>query len=149
LDILPVDEARDLTWTDTYYADNNVEGVIAVFDVDYQRIRRELWRRNMPFPVTMVFLGIFMMLFPAFGSDYNDTDVVVHIYLCFGNFWLGYYVMVTLVTFEQVDKMSKAAAGFHVAVTTEGLRMDMKTFLNQYRSGNMFRTTTIVSHSYS
>jgi hypothetical protein len=132
------EEARDLTWTDTYYADNKVEGVIAVFDIDYEKIRRAMWCRSMIVVPIFVFYGIFMIMLPR-APDQDDFNS------SFGIFWFVYTVSITVMLVSQIKKMSKGVIGLHVAVTKEGIRKDM----NRFPLGNMFRTTTIVSTFHS
>ena len=35
-------EGRELTWTDTYFEETETEGVIAVFDLDYDLARKRI-----------------------------------------------------------------------------------------------------------
>jgi hypothetical protein len=153
-------EARDLTWTDTYYADNNLmDGVIAVFDIDHEKIRRNLWFWKTFFISLMVLYGtsIFCTFTVTSSSTITSTSSEdeydfsgltggsgsddYYFGLYFGSFWLVYTLLITALVFRQLKKMSKGVSGLHVAVTKEGIRKDM----NRYPFGNMFRTATIVS----
>jgi hypothetical protein len=134
-------EARDLTWTDTYYADNKVEGVIAVFDIDYESIRRAMYHRLIIIvPIIVLFFvlyGIFIFSLDQVGDAYTDgpsNNSSVYI-------WLAYSLFITFLLVKSVKKMSKNVIGLHLAVTKEGIRKDM----HRFPLGNMFRTTTIVS----
>ena len=152
-------EARDLTWTDTYYADNNLmDGMIAVFDIDHEKIRRNLWFWQTFLISIMVLYGIFIfctftvtsstMTSTSSNDEYDFSGLTggsgsddYYFGLYFGSFWLLYTLLITALVFRQVKKMSNGVSGLHVAVTKEGIRKDM----NRYPLGNMFRTTTIVS----
>jgi hypothetical protein len=127
---IPV-EAQGLTWNDTYYADKNIKDVIAVFDVNGNKMRSSMW---VWFTfLIFVFAGTF--IFVWWATSIYDLGPFVAAF-CFVHFAFLLFIM-----WGQFTKMSKGINGLHVAVTEEGIRKDM----NGYPFGNAFRTTMIVS----
>jgi hypothetical protein len=120
-----VPEARDLTWTDTFYDDSSTDiGVIAVFDVDY-RVQKYL-----------IFLLSIFYGFMFFGANNmladGDNPYV------FSSIYIYAFIGVVMAMYA-IECQTKG--GIHVAVTNEGIRKDLRYF----PFGSIFRTTTIVS----
>jgi hypothetical protein len=124
-----------LTWRDTYYADEQIE-VIAVFDVDCEKVRRSMWCQTMYIVPFAVFYGIIIFNTPTDSSSSSENVVDA-----FGFFWFGYSMFITAMLVHQVKKASNAVCGLHVAVTTKGILKNM----NRFPYGNMFRTTMLAS----
>ena len=116
-------EARGLMWNDTFY--DSEDGVIAVFDVDSELIKKHLRR------IQWVFL--------AFGLGYSVLALIPAdddggLFLFVVAYFLGMFVLLGC-------KFSKMKTDdIHVAVTREGVRKDM----NAFPIGSIFRTTTMV-----
>jgi hypothetical protein len=129
-----VPEARDLTWTDTFYDDSGADGgVIAVFDVDYEKLKRSIGCRKYLIFALIIVNG-FVFLGPSMLED-SDPDFF-SLYI-----WAFLVVIIFAPAMYAIDRQIKGVHGIHVAVTNEGIRKD----LHKFPFGSMFRTTTIVS----
>jgi hypothetical protein len=128
-------KARGLTWNDTYYADNNIHDVIAVFDVNGDKIRSAKW--YMFVFITSLFVGYFIFYIYMAATDVYGGEVYVYISI----FWGVLAAFITCAMYNQFTKMSKGINGLHVAVTKKGIHKDT----NGFPFGSAFQTTTIVS----
>jgi hypothetical protein len=118
---LPV-EAPGLTWKDTFFADNNIHDVIAVFDVDYIK--------NYGITSLLRSQSVLLILSVIFHVSTGVYDIISGIYI------LLIWVPCVYLLSKCFTKMSKGINGLHVAVTKEGIRTDMN---------GAYRTMTIVS----
>jgi hypothetical protein len=128
-----IPEAQGLTWTDSYFETSNTNGVIAVFDINYDLVR---WRLRFS-QVMMIFSAIFYcgaMALPSFleGNSYGGN--------CYGMFAALFFMAVYGTIVCQINKQFKGINGIHLAVTEEGIHI----VANGFPLGSMFRTTTVV-----
>jgi hypothetical protein len=129
-----VPEARDLTWTDTFYDDSST-GVIAVFDVDHEKLKRSIGCKLFLIAVLAFFYGLF---FGSYMLGDGDSESDMHTF-AFDVF--PYIVMMVFVpALYAIERQIKGVHGMHVAVTNEGIRKDLRQF-----PLGAIRTTTIAS----
>jgi hypothetical protein len=135
-----IPEAADLSWTDPFY-DDLMDGVIAVFDLDYEQQERRIGvlKWTMHFVTACFFLTysssaiISLVLVLAEPGD-SAHDPVMNLVFCY---------FITFMLFSvgaAMTKIQKAYRGVHVAVTRAGIRKDMHGF----QIGSTFQTTVLV-----
>jgi hypothetical protein len=127
-----IPEAQGLTWTDSYFETSNTNGVIAVFDINYDLVA---WRLRFA-QVIILFLalfycGIFALPEVLDGADPREDGM-----------WIFYAYMLGLFGFlaYQINKQLPFIYGIHLAVTEQGIHK----VSNGFPMGNVFRTTTVV-----
>jgi hypothetical protein len=132
-----------LTWTDTYFEETKTEGVIAVFDLDYdlacKRIR--FHQRFLLFLTFVFYLVIFYIAETFDDYGYGDVDsgpasvfVSVSVYI----------ICICGLVACKLEKMFLSIQGCHLAVTQEGV---LKV-TNGFPFGSFFRTTTMVRYVF-
>jgi hypothetical protein len=130
-----VPEARDLTWTDTFYDDSST-GVIAVFDVDYEKLKRSIRCKKYVIAALAIFYVVLFFGPNMLGDGDSQSDMTFAFYV-----YAFLVVMVFVSALYAIERQIKGVHGIHVAVTNEGIRKDLRNF----PLGAIFRTTTIVS----
>jgi hypothetical protein len=133
-----IPEAAGLTWIDPFY-DEMMDGIIAVFDIDYEQQERNVGIAKR----LLNFTGLF--LFSMFASNAiislvtaepGHIPAVPVIFLCLAVFYLVLFIS----SGRKMMLVQKACRGVHVAVTRAGIRKDMHGF----PFGSTFQTTVLV-----
>ena len=122
-------EARGLMWNDTFY--DSEDGVIAVFDVDSELIKKHLRRIQW---VLLAFGFVYCVLVVSF---IHSVLALIPAFDIHGHLVFTFAYGLSLIAF-QIRKVK--IGDIHVAVTREGVRKDM----NAFPIGSIFRTTTMV-----
>lgn len=122
-----------LTWSDSFYDDT--ADVIAVFDLDYEKIIRRLvilqWTTAIALTVNPIIMLIFMFVDGPRSTPLYFASCFLVAILC--------YVVELVVRSMELRKLN--ITGTHVAVTRRGLRKDT----HAYPTGAHFRKTIVVS----
>jgi hypothetical protein len=130
-----IPEARELTWTDTYFEETETAGVIAVFDLDYDLARKRLRRAQCSVLVIGVFYAVFLPLAGRFDGDTpGETGYMVSISV--------YMICLVIFTVYHVQKVFLGIQGCHLAVTEAGIHK----VTNGFPFGSFFRTSTVVRY---
>lgn len=128
-----IPEAQGLTWTDSFFETSNTNGVIAVFDVNYDLVRwRIRFAQAMVMSICIFYCGLMALpsLLEGGGGMFN------------GGIGFFYVYMLGLMGFciDLINKQLKFVNGIHLAVTEEGIHK----VTNGFPIGAIFRTTTVV-----
>jgi hypothetical protein len=111
-----IEEARGLTWMDSFYEGKH--GIVAVFDRDGESAGNFLMIRFVFFSALFLFLSFLYCMLSLTQDAYNEGLVI------FDDFEAGYLLIVALL-FGFLGWRSKQAMQIqHIALTTEGVRVD-------------------------
>jgi hypothetical protein len=124
-----IPEAAGLTWIDPFY-DEMMDGIIAVFDIDYEQQERNIGSAKR----LTYFVGLYLFITCAFlglTAEPGDRPAVPVIFLCLAVF----YLVVPFFIGRNLMLVQKTCRGVHVAVTRAGIRKDF---------GSTFQTTVLV-----
>jgi hypothetical protein len=136
-----IPEAHELTWTDTYFEETKTEGVIAVFDLDYDLARKRIrFHQRFLLLLTFVFYLIIFYIAETF-DDYGYGDVDISGVAVFVSVSV-YIICICGLVACKLEKMFLSIQGCHLAVTQEGI---LKV-TNGFPFGSFFRTTTMVCY---
>lgn len=133
-----IPEAQGLTWEDTFF--NSSSGVIAVFDVDYDKLERNVRRAKYIMIVVLIVYGLFMVVIPSLAEFLDDSSDMDAGFLLYMFFLYGFLVTLYVKIIRMLGNSIKHIASTHVAVTTEGIRKET----NNFPMGAIFRTSMLV-----
>jgi hypothetical protein len=115
-------EARNLTWTDPFY--DGKYGVVAAFDRDAERAGTALASRYLRHAMVFVGVSILYWILGALDYKYSPEESVM-------DDILGVYTLAFACLFGVIAwRARQAMMTQHVAVTTEGIRIDNGTMLS-------------------
>ena len=125
--------ASERTWIDTYF-DDKVESsdLVAVFDVGYDSMKRNLNRIMAFFVVLFSCYMVFFSVAPLMDDDKSGVYVAPIFVVYFGAI-IFFFVRV-------VNRQKKNVHGLHVAVTRKGIRKDS----NHFPFASFFLNSTVV-----
>lgn len=141
-------QAYDLTWSDSFYDNNEdeeeavVDDVIAVFDVDYTQMRKTLRRQQWHYLFAMI-SSVIMFGDALFHKDnlLGGGFIFKILWLYGGVSYVGVTVFMAYMVRKAQRELVESEFGMHVAVTREGIRKDLGSSISH--------TTTVVSFKLS
>jgi hypothetical protein len=124
-----IPQARHLTWTDSFY--DGKHGIIAAFDRDMEKAGNAFAKRYLRSAALFVALSITYWILGVFDYQYSaDASVMDDI---MGVYTLGFACLFVVIAWRAKQAMLTQ----HVAVTTEGVRID---------NGSMLTVTIPMEH---
>jgi hypothetical protein len=107
-----IPEARELSWTDTYFEESKTEGVIAVFDLDYDMARKTVREAQCCLLAIGVFYVFINRLAETLAGDTGAGET---------GFMASMYVACFAFIAYKLQKTFSGIQGCHLAITEEGI----------------------------